>query len=196
MCTEFKYLETLEFSNHAINGFACEHSEDGRIFIITDTGIYILQLCLKPENVTPSICFKKFYVPVDKYVFGLNLGIDPNHFAKDLNRLQFYELALSIDLSPKLFMYNEIEPKISMAKWSSSFLDGPNCVLGVLTNLGSLQIYVRTLSYTLVENYISICNISAYIINLYKMTWANSRYLVSSEIFTELKERAQVKPTG
>lgn len=196
MCSEFKYLETLEFSNHLASGFACEHSEDGRILIITDCGIYILQLCMKPEIVTPTICFKKYYIPVDKYVFSTNLGIDPNNFARKLSRLEFYELSLSVDVSPKLFLFHEMESKLCMAKWSPAFLDASNCLLGVLTDMGSLQIYARRFSYAICEDYISICNVSSHIINMSKMKWNNPKNLSPSGLLKELKERAQMRPTG
>lgn len=197
MCGEFKYLESLEFENQLSNTFACEYSMDGRISIITGVGIYILQLCLKPENTTPSICFKRYYIPVENYVLGTKLGIDPNKFAKDLCRNELYELCLTTNISPKLYLFNEVESKISMAKWSPSYIDKSNCVLAVLNNTGSLNIYARIFTHSICENYLSICNVSEHIISLYKKkNWKIIKNLSSSDTFEELKLRIQIKPTS
>lgn len=197
MCSTFKYLETIPFSNQVSNGFSCEHSDDGRFSVTTDVGIYILQLCLKPECANPSVYFKKFYVPVENYAIGSKLGINVNDFAKELDRLEFYELCLEVDISPNLFLFNDIESKFSTTKWSSSGLDQSNCVIAALTNTGLLQVYARTFANIICEEYVPICNVSEHIIALYKATnhWKSVKHLSPSEILCELKNRIEIKPT-
>lgn len=195
MSSEFKFLESIDLSNQINNGFVCEQSKDGHVSVITDVGIYILQLCIKSDNTLPSISFKKYYVSAFNYFLGTHLDIDVNSFGTDLNQADMYELILLTDISQNFSLYTEIEPKIASCKWSPCGIDNTNCVLGVLNNGGSLNIYTKSLTEGICENFISICNVTEHIIEYYKSTWNKVRNSCS-EIFSELKNRVKIKPTG
>ncbi|KAG5871674.1 hypothetical protein JTB14_007357 [Gonioctena quinquepunctata] len=172
--------------------------EDDRFFIINDTGIYILSLNGSLTYEFPSFACKKYHIRTSDFAPCTRVDLDINSFHSDLPREDLYETLLSVEYSIGLKHTKAIDAVPLCAEWSPrGILGGNDCVLAVLTNLHSLEVYMKYLDENEVTQYRLISNISQEIIDVERSKWVNPTKFAIRNKLDEFKKRvASVAPTA
>lgn len=175
MDVELRLLDQIKLTNHLTRNFASEYSQDDHFFIITETGLYILRLkCNLSSTFTEFTCSKSFF-QVSKYIPAANVDLDINTFHKDLDRKALYESVLAAEYSSSLRHMKPLEPCPLSAAWSPAGIVGKtSCLLGVMTNVHSLEIYYKDFTSVELVNYIMVCNITEKIIAVQRNKWKDA----------------------
>lgn len=198
MGMELRLLDQIKLVNHLTRNFACDYSEDDRFFIITETGIYILSLKCNLSYVFPSFqCSKKFF-QVSNFTPCANVDLDINTFHKDLDRKTLYETVMASEYSANLKHAKSLDPQPLSAQWSpAGIVNKSDCLLGVLTNMHSLEIYFKYIDENELINYQILTNITEEIIAIQKDKWRDPTRFSISLKFEEFKNRVNdVSVTG
>lgn len=193
MLVELRLIDQIKLVNHLTRNFACAYSEDDRFFILTETGVYILGLKCDLSNAFPNYnCSKKFF-QVSSFIPADNIDLDINTFHKDLDRKTLYESVMASELSANLKHIKPIDPSPLSAGWSPTGIIGKTaCLLGVLTNLYSLEIYAKFLDENEQIVYNMITNITEEIISVQKIKWKDpTRFSIHSKM-EEFKNRVHL----
>ncbi|CAH1170360.1 unnamed protein product [Phaedon cochleariae] len=193
---EFKLLDHFKLSNHLNRNFACSFSDDDRFFIITDVGIYILSLHGNVAYEFLDLCCTKHFLQVSDFAPCTNIDLDINTFHSELDKEDLYETLMGIEYSVKLKHAKPVDSAPLFAQWSPREIAGTDCMLAVLTNLHSLEIYMKFLDENEVTQYILISNLSQEIIDVEKEYWSSAvRFSVAIKL-QEFKKRVHmVTPT-
>ncbi|KAJ8929896.1 hypothetical protein NQ314_017361 [Rhamnusium bicolor] len=190
MSIEFRLLDHFKLTNRLSINFACSYSEDDRLFIISDSGIYIITLKGYITCPFPDFSCKKDFLQVSNFTPSANVDLDINSFHRDLDRNALYETVLSTEYSGNLNNTTPIEAIPLCAEWSPKGIVGTaECMLAILTNLYSLEIYVRYLDENDLVEYLLISNISQEIINIQKSQWKYADRFATHLKLTEMKTR-------
>lgn len=186
----FQLIDTISLSNKISSTFACQYSEDGRLFILTDSVVLIFTLMNYSDKLLSNFAFKKKHIETPKYNFSTELGIELDDFYDDLSRKDLYETALRLDLSGDLPFSTPVEFKITKSAWSPKGLLGKSkCLIAVLTNYFGLHIYAKEFTDGAVETYSCVANVTQQIIKLDKKSWGNIGHLSGTLQISELKKR-------
>lgn len=198
MSIELRLLDYFKFSSRLSVNFACDYSEDDRIYVMGDTGIYIITLKGYLTNPFPSYCCKNDFLKVSDFIPSANIGMNINNFHKDLERNDLYETTMSVEYSADLNNTVSVEVSPLYAQWSPRGVVGKtDCLLAVLTNLYNLEIYVKYIDENEIVEYCMICNVTQEVIDEKKPQWKYSDRLPTSVKLNEMKRRVQnVSCTG
>lgn len=189
-------LDKIKLQQKLSTSFAAGTSGDGRFSLVSDNGVYIFELNCNSENWLPIFSMKKGFFAVScsaensAYVISDNVGIDINNFIDALNQYDIYESILDVNISQNLkeAAYVQIQP-IS-AQWSAAGLDERHfCLLGVLTNMGVLEIVARKPGLCDADEYYSACNLTGYCVNALGKDWKSYSRRTPDEQLNELKSR-------
>lgn len=178
--------------------FACSYSDDQRLSILSENGVYIFQLGCDTENRTIAFAFlKSFYAVPICYAISDNVDLDINDFIDSLDHYELYEGLLDGTVSQNLRGTSGVQVVPVSAQWSPKGVDGGQfCLLGVLTNTGVLELVGRRLDACGVNEYYCVCNVSECCVNLLRREFKDVGRR-SSEQFAELKARVEkVRVTG
>lgn len=192
MTVELRLLDHFKLSSRLSVNFACEYSEDDRIFIMGDTGIYIITLKGYLTNPFPSYCCKSDFLKVSDFIPCANIGMNINSFHKDLDQNDLYETTMSVEYSADLNSTMSVEPSPLCAQWSPRGIVGKtNCLLAVLSNLYNLEVYVKYIDENEIVEYCMVCSVTQEIIDERKLQWKYSDRLPPSIKLNEMKRRVQ-----
>lgn len=199
-------LDKIKLNQKLNTNFACFYSEDQRVSILSETGVYIFQLGCDSENRTPSFSFIKSFYSLPQYsegekVYTINerVGININNFIGSLDQYQLYEALLDVNISQNVGEAKPAQTVPISAQWSPKGIDdGQFCLLGVLTNLGVLELVGRKVNAWGANEYYCVCNLSEYCLNLFKGSFKSASVLKAcDEQLAELKVRVdKVRITG
>lgn len=190
MDIELRLLDEIKLADHLTRNFACEYSEDNRFFIITETGLYVLGLKCNLLSDLPNFFCSKFFIQLSNFLPAANVDLDLNTFHKDLDRKDLYETLMASEFSANLRNTKSLEVCPLNAAWSSAGLVGnTGCLLGVLSNTYSLEIYCKHLDENEQICYGLIMNITEEIILNQKEKWKDTtRFSIPLKI-EEFKNR-------
>ncbi|XP_030766057.1 uncharacterized protein LOC115890073 [Sitophilus oryzae] len=192
MALVYKLLDTIKLTGHPQTNFACGMSEDDQIFILSEAGVYIVTL--KPNlnsNFAQFSCKKSFFKCSD-YSLCDNVDLNFNDFFYELPREMLYESIARIELSANLIRSTPVEPHVTEAHWSGLSISGePNCFLGILTNLYSLEIYLRTVNETNLTEYCVVLNLTKELIEIRRGHFVYSNKLPPIQKYNEFKKRIE-----
>ncbi|XP_072386807.1 uncharacterized protein [Diabrotica undecimpunctata] len=190
MCLQLKLLDRFKLSNHLGVNFACEYSDDNRFFIINDTTLYILSFNGSVTNELPNFKCRKYILVVSDFSPCRCIDIDINTFYFNLPKEDIYEIIMNIEYSSNLKNTKPLEPVPLCAKWSPKGLaDDSGCFLGVLTNLYSLEVYMKYLNNLEEVKYCIISNITESIIVTEKVKWSDANRFANNIKLEEYKRR-------
>ncbi|XP_018570513.1 uncharacterized protein LOC108910411 [Anoplophora glabripennis] len=192
MSVELRLIDHIRFSSKLSVNFACEYSEDDRILIIGDIGIYIIALKGCMSNPFPSYYCKNYFLEISDFTPSANIGIDINSFHKDLERNDLYEATMSMEYSADLKSTTPVDPSPLCAQWSPRGIVGKtDCLLAVLSNFYNLEIYVKFIDENEVTEYCMICGVTQEVIDEKKTEWKYSDRLPPTVKYNEMKRRVQ-----
>lgn len=193
-----KVLDVVKLTNRINTNFACEYSEDDRIFTICESGVYIITLKPMITSCFPTFSGRKDYFQVSNYNVSSSVGIDINNFYPELPRRDLYETVLRTELAANLNHATSIENHPLSAKWSPRGLEGKtDCLLAVLTSTFSLEVYVKLLDENELIEYVVIANLTKDVAEYQKTKWKSSDKLPVQAKFKEYKKRIEsISPTG
>lgn len=193
-----KVLDIIKLTNRLNTNFVCEYSEDDRIFILSDSGVYIITLKPIITSVFPTFCGSKHYFQISNYEVSSNVDIDINNLYPELCKDDLYESVLRTELSANLNHTSNADFYPVSAQWSPRGIEGKSdCLLAVLTNVFSLEIYVKLIDESELIDYVVIANLTKEIIEYHKPKWKASDKLPIKSKFKEFKRRIEsVSPTG
>lgn len=196
MSFNLRHIEDIELPCKVI-GAHSDISKNGCISIVTSSALYIYEIKVAAESISPSLVVKKFSVSPSNFMLALNIGIDINLFLNDLPQDSFYEGILSTELSPILNEGSAIEPKVIKTAWSPQIINNHSCVLATLSNTGSVQIITKAIDTTFYEEYVPISDISQKYTEMCFGAWRDYKNMNPLEQFNELKRRVyETLPTG
>lgn len=187
---ELRLLDQVKLVNHLTRNFACDYSEDNRIFILTETGVYVLGLKCNFSSVFNNFsCSKKFF-QVSNFIPAANVDLDINTFHKELDRKTLFESVMASEYSAPLRYIKPLDPSPLSAMWSPAGIIGKtDCLLGVLTNMHSLEIYFKYMDENEQINYKILTNITEEIISVQRNKWKDpTRFSISLKL-EEFKNR-------
>ncbi|XP_025830492.1 uncharacterized protein LOC108741769 isoform X2 [Agrilus planipennis] len=189
---EFKVLEQTSFMNEICNFNGLETSEDGYLCIITNVGLYMFRFRGYMGNfLKKNPSFAKSFLKPSEFSISDNLGINADGFVDSIPRYDLYEVLLRSDIYPKLKVSDKCQP-ISVKFSPRGLTSKTYCAVAVLTNFGSLEIFIRRVHVNYVEEFICLCNISQCLINLFMINWKNVDYNEPEAQLTELKKRVEM----
>ncbi|XP_028143365.2 uncharacterized protein LOC114337138 isoform X1 [Diabrotica virgifera virgifera] len=190
MCLQLKLLDRFKLSNHVGVNFACEYSDDNRFFIINDVALYVLSFNGSVTNELPNFLSRKYTLIVSDFSPCLCVDIDINSFYFNLPKEDIYEIVMKVELSSNLKNTKPLDPVPLCAKWSPKGLaDNSECFLGVLTNLYSLEIYMKYLNHLEEVKYCMISNITQSTIANEKVKWSDANRFANNIKLEEYKRR-------
>ncbi|XP_057658637.1 uncharacterized protein LOC130895405 [Diorhabda carinulata] len=198
MSVQFKLLDQFKLLNHLELNFACDYSEDHRFFVINDTGVYILSFTGNLTQDSSTFSCKKQHIKVSTFTPSQCIDIDVNSFHTKLLREDVYDIVMKIEYSATLNNTKPVDPVPICAKWSPKGLaDGTECYLAVLTNLHSLEVYMKYLNNNEQIKYAIISNVSESIVLTEKLKWSCANRLPIAVKLAEYKKRIHaVTPTA
>ncbi|XP_046678745.1 uncharacterized protein LOC124366330 isoform X2 [Homalodisca vitripennis] len=185
-------LQTYSLTHMANMPFSSASSGDNSFSFITEKGVDILEMAPDPKSVSPSLSCRRYVIRPCGDLPTSDLGIAPKDILPHLDREQAYSLISDITLSPCLTRTLSPVPVPRLSQWSPlGILPNHRCVLAVLTDMGSLCLYM------LVDNeYQQKANISDLWLGECRATWAPPLRDYTHRL-TELRNRAEmVKITG
>lgn len=187
---ELRLLDQVKLANHLTRNFACEYSEDDRIFILTETGVYILGLKCNLSSTFPNFSCSKKFLQVSNFTPCGNVDLDINTFHKDLDRKALFESVMASEYSANLKHIKPLDPFPLSAEWSpSGIVNKTDSLLGVLTNMHSLEVYFKFINENEQINYQILTNITEEIIAVQKNKWRDtSRFSLNLKL-EEFKNR-------
>lgn len=193
MLVELRLLDEIKLANHLTRNFACEYSEDDRFSILTETGVYILGLKCDLSNAFTNFCCSKKFFQVSNFIPADNIDLDINTFHKDLDRKALYESVMASELSANLKNIKPIDPSPLCAEWSPAGIVGKtSCLLGLLTNLHSLEIYAKYLDENEKIVYNIVTNITEEVITVQRNKWKDATRFSSHSKMEEFKNRVHL----
>lgn len=198
MNLELRLIDQLNLTNNLTINFACGYSEDDRIFILTDVGVYVLALKCSLVSSFSSFSHSKSFFPLTNYIPADHIDLDLNSFHKDLDRKHLYETVLVSEYSANLNNTKPLDIFPICAEWSPSKIVGKtSCLLAVLSSLHNLEIYAKILDQNELEQYVCISNVTREITEQAKAGWKNSlRFSIPMKL-DEFKHRLdQTLPSG
>lgn len=198
MCTELKLLDTLLFRDKILKNGALECSEDGRYCITSEKGIYLLHFCPDMGSLFPRINLTRSYIVLDKFLVSDSVGIELNNFMQRLPRFKLYEAMLRQEVCGNMIPANPIEQRPIYAKWSpAGVVTNVHSMIAVLTNTGSLCLYVRSISPEAVEQFHCVANVSLQHIEIMKENWSKTLNINVVANLNEFIRRVEMcTPTG
>ncbi|CAG9862574.1 unnamed protein product [Phyllotreta striolata] len=198
MNVQLKLLDHFKLSDSVSLNFACGYSEDNRFFIINDIGVYVLGFTGSVTDESPGfLCTKHFFQP-SPFTPCSHVEIDLNSFHNELSKEDVYEMAMKTEYSATLKYTKAIEPAATYAEWSpKGLLNKHECLIAVLTNMFSLEIYARILNEREEIQYIFVSNITEAIIHAQKHNWKDANRFGIVTKSEEYKRRIDsVTPTA
>lgn len=200
-------LEKIKLQQKLFASFSCSYSDDQRLSLIAEHGVYIFELSRDSENRMSAFCFTKSFFPLSQYrasdeikpfAISDNVGIDINNFIDSLDQYDVYEAIMDVHLSQNLNSATPAGVAVIGTQWSPKGLDkGQFCLLGVLSNTGVLEIVARRLHVGDITEYYSACNISEYCVHAFTTDFRDFSKQSPNEQLAELKRRiAKVRITG
>lgn len=198
MCTELKLLDTLLFRDKILKNGALEWSEDGRYCITSEKGIYVLHFCPDMKSLFPRMNLTRSYIVLDKFLVSDNVNINLNDLMHRLPRFKLYEAMLRQEVCGNMIPANPIEQGPIDAKWSpGGSVANVHSMVAVLSNTGSLCVYVRSVSPEAVEQFHCVANVSLQYIEIVKENWSNTLNVNVVANLNELVRRVEMcTPTG
>ena len=197
MGVEFKQLDHFKLIYRLTSNFACDYSEDDRLFIISDKGIYIITLKGYITCPFPTFSCKKDFFKISNYSPSTDLETKFVHSGWDGNTC--YETILRSECLTNVNRTTFIiDASPICAQWSPRGIVGTTeCVLAVLTSFCNLEIYVKYLDENEIIQYFLISNVCQEIINTEKTRWTYADKFPTELKRREMKKRAEsVTPTG
>lgn len=197
MLGELKHLETMGLTHSVNSNFACDISDDNKIYFLNSKGVYVFQMCLTNESIWPTLSMKKYFIPCSSYDFSIHLDINVNEFYYKLPRNILYECLLTQNFQNMGF-YGHVEYKVLSASWSPLYVsNNGDSVIAVLNNVGGLILYQKSVDQNLIEDYVELENITELYINQVKRSWSFPNQNEPENLYEELIKRSeQIKPTG
>lgn len=197
MCEEITILDKINLHYKTQATFACHSSNDRRISLICDAGIYVLELYGNTENWKPIFSFSKTFCTLLRYSISTFVEIDINSFIEELTQFKVYETVLNVCLSENLKQCTSTPTQPISAVWSPNKLNHYiGCVLAVLTNTGVVQVFSKSINCYGREEY-NVLNITECIINHFKPNWKQTARPSADQKLAQLKYRiSQIAATG
>lgn len=193
-------LEHLHLNSRLQASFGCGYSTDNRMFILTEIGVYVLGLIGCMDNLTASFSFRKDLIKLSRV--SPTDGIDVSVDLKNLAHFELYSTVLQTDTvniegDPSI----AVDPKPIGAMWSPRGLVGrTGCVLAVVTSLFNLELYVKVLDDSEVQEYVCIAHASRSMCEHYSKTksWPTiaSRQCDDKDLMEFMQRADSVIPTG
>ncbi|XP_074030275.1 uncharacterized protein isoform X2 [Leptinotarsa decemlineata] len=175
MDLELKLLDHLKLTHKLSRNFACGYSDDDRIFVVNDVGMYILSLNGSVTYEFPSFACKKKFFSLSDYAPCRDIDLNINSFHPYISIEELYKTFMNMERSGKLKHALPAEASPVCAEWSpQGLVGGTDCMLAVLTNLGSLEIYMKFLDENEITQYCVTINITQEIVNLEKVNWKDA----------------------
>uniref|UniRef100_A0A1B6CKU8 Transcription factor IIIC 90kDa subunit N-terminal domain-containing protein n=1 Tax=Clastoptera arizonana TaxID=38151 RepID=A0A1B6CKU8_9HEMI len=178
-------VQSYSVSNLVNNAFASSWSDDNKMAVIHDKGVHILALTPNPHSVLASLSCSRYSIKTDSSFPCSDLGIDLKKLIWNLDKDDVYKLLLDTSLSPILPKTEPINPNVKQVAWSPIIhLKDQECLLSVLTDMGSLIIY-RLMNMT----WVNLTSISELWIDHCKKKWSSIDTLSLKEEMAELERR-------
>ncbi|KAJ3661420.1 hypothetical protein Zmor_005815 [Zophobas morio] len=198
MSVQVKSLDHIQLNNRVSTNFACEYSEDGKIFLLLENGVCILTLKGCMDNIFPRFSFKKDLVKLSDTSICENVDIDLSSFINDLNRNSLYETVLDVGLCGNAINTTPIAAAPVYAMWSPrGIVEKTDCALAILTSLNNIEIYVEAIDENEISSFIRVANFAKDISEYYRRTWKRVDGASPECKLIELKKRIeQVTPTA
>lgn len=208
MQTKLVTLDKIKLQHKLNCNFACCYSEDHRLSLISENGVYIFELGCDSENRTPAFSFIKSFFGAPQYrvstenigAFAVsdNVGININTFIDSLSQYDIYECIMDVNISQNLKGATSAQVVPVFTQWSPKGLDkGQFCLLAVLSNTGVLEILARKLYVSDMNEYYSACNITEYCVNTFRKDFKDVSRWPADEQLAELQRRVKkVRVTG
>lgn len=192
MIPNLKLLDSFKLTGHLNANFACELSSDDRIFVICESSLYVLTLRPDLSSTFPQYSYQKVVIEPSAYALCEHIDIDINTFIHDLPKDALYEATARLDLSHNLQSAAPCTISQIQAQWSeSNMVDKAFSMLGVLTSLYSLNIYVRRTTEVGLTEYKSMLNLTEAILDRRKSEFIYSVKLPPIQKMRELKKRVE-----
>lgn len=198
MSVQLKLLDHFKLKNQLGINFACSYSEDDRFFIINDLGIYILAFTGALLNELPRFLSTKHFINLSNFTPCGNIKLDLNSFHHELPKEEVYDLVMKVEYSANLKHTKPIAPAAIYAEWSPKGLANKNdCFLAALTNMYSLEVYMKYLNDIEEVQYVAVANVTSAIIECEKSNWKDNFRLGILMKLEEYKKRIDcVTPSG
>ncbi|XP_068918058.1 uncharacterized protein [Tenebrio molitor] len=198
MSVHLKLLDQIQLNSRVHTNFACEYSEDGKIFLLLENGVCVLTLRGCMENIFPKFSFKKDLITLSSASISENLDLNLPSFINDLSRHNLYEAVLDIGLSGNIVSATDVAPKPVHAMWTPrGIVEKTEGALAVLTNLHNIEIYVEVIDENEINSFIRVANFSKDISEYYRHIWKKLDNVNADVKFLELKKRVdQITPTA
>lgn len=200
-------LDKIKLQQKLNTNFACSYSDDQRLAVLSENGVYVLQLGCDSENRLQSFSFKKSFYTIPQYQQNLNntaysisenVAVDINEFIDLLNQHDVHESILNVNISQQLEGASSLHVVPVSVQWSPKGVDkGRFSLFSVLTNTGVLEVIGREIGPCDINEYYPICNITDCAVNLFKRDFRNVERRSPEEQLAELKLRVdKVNITG
>ncbi|XP_076272204.1 uncharacterized protein LOC143203805 isoform X1 [Rhynchophorus ferrugineus] len=190
MAPVFKQLDFFKLSGRGYTNFACTLSDDDRVVILSEIGLYVVAIKPNLDNSFTELSCQKTFIPISKYSICDNVELDLNTFVHELPRESIYESIARIELSSNMNGTALVEPLALTAIWSNSgMVEGTDCLLGVLTQLYSLDIYMRYVNESEMTEYRIVLNITEEILKRKKSDFIYSNRFPVIQKYIEFKNR-------
>ncbi|RZC36699.1 TFIIIC delta domain containing protein [Asbolus verrucosus] len=198
MSVNLKLLDHIQLSSRVHTNFACEYSEDGKIFLLLENGVGILTLKGCMENIFPRFSFRKDLITLSNTSLCENIDVDLPSFINDLNKQSFYESVLDVGLSGNTLNATTVTSRPVCAMWSPrGIVEKTEGALTVLTSLHNIEIYVEIIDENEISSFIRVANFSKDIADYYRRSWKKIDTFTQENKFCELKRRVDlVTPTA
>uniref|UniRef100_A0A1B6MNN9 Transcription factor IIIC 90kDa subunit N-terminal domain-containing protein n=1 Tax=Graphocephala atropunctata TaxID=36148 RepID=A0A1B6MNN9_9HEMI len=185
-------LQTYSLTHMANVPFSSASSGDNSFSFITEKGLDILEMAPDPKSVSPSLSCRRYVIRSSGDLPTSDLGILPKDILPHLDRELAYSLISDITLSPSLTRTLSPVPVPRLSQWSPvGILPNHRCVLAVLTDMGSLCLYMMA-----DNEYQQKTDISKLWLRECRLTWGSQPRDYVQRL-AELRHRAEmVKITG
>lgn len=197
MSINLKLLDSFKLTGNLVTNFACARSDDDRVFIIAQTGLYIITQTPNLNSVFADYGCHKFFLKPSPFAVCDNVDIDINSFAHELPKDVIFESAAYAELTQHLKAATPAPPSVLYAQWSdANMVDNLYNMLGVLTNLHSLEIYIKSINESNAIEYKMVLNLTKEILERRKGDFIYSAKLPPLQKIRELKKRVEyIAPT-
>ncbi|XP_066263058.1 uncharacterized protein [Euwallacea similis] len=193
MSINLKPLDSFKLTGRLTTNFACDFSGDDRICIVSDVGVYIVTQKPNLNSNMPQYSCEKSFIPPSSYTLCEHLDIDINLFFHELPKDVLYEVLGRVELSQNLRCATPSNATVIHAQWSEcNMVDGAFSMLGLLTSLYSLDIYVWSIWETDLSKYKLVLNLTKCVLEKKQPDFIYSNRLPPLQKIRELRKRVEL----
>ncbi|CAG9763706.1 unnamed protein product [Ceutorhynchus assimilis] len=193
MSPNLKPLTAFVLTGNLQRNFACGISQDDRIFILSSLGVYVIEQKCNLKHPDPDYSSHKFFFKPSDFALCGHVDIDINTFVHELPKDVFYENCARVELTQNLKgAVPPTPPTVLYAQWSKALMvDGLSSMLAIVTNLHSLEIYVKMVNECNLSEYKMILNLTSEIVEKQRPNFGYIAKLPPIQKMNEVRKRVE-----